>query len=604
MSYTPTDQSPPQPTGAALAAAQSWQPPGLFLLFFVEMWERFSYYGMRALLVLYLIATVHVGFNLTLADGSSMALESSARVRVTLATGAVVEGEIVASDANGMTIKGETKDGDKTIEQITQVAQGDATSVEVVNHSNGGRGWATGEATLLYGWYTGLAYLLPIMGGLIADKFIGTHRSMLVGGISIALGHVALAVSGFGEWANDAVGLAIFIGGLALIVIGTGHFKPCVSVMVGQLYPRADDPRREGGYSIFYMGINVGAFICAFICGTLGEKVGWHWGFGAAAVGMVLGLVMYVIGRPRFLQGVGLPPEGKPNISIPLLVGAVILATAVGFFFYEGGFTWLRGMMTRTTDTLGYGWTIALILAAMLALTGWLLSAQDGPDRPKVLAILVFILFNTFFWMAFEQAGSTLNVFALENTNRSMGSWEMPATWFQSVNPLLIIALSIPFALMWPWLAKRRMKPRQAGKIGIGLILLGIGYLFMVFGGGAASTGVKVSVFWLLATYFFHTLGELFLSPTGLSFVTKTAPLKFVSLLMGIWFLSSFAAGVLGGLIGSYVEKVDKGEVTLPWTGVFGGQGDFFFLFVLSSIGAGVLCIALGPILNRMSREA
>src|SRR3954451_11647721 len=208
-------------------------PPGLFLLFLVEMWERFSYYGMRGLLVLYL---------------------------VTSATG-----------------------------------------------DNPGRGWSKEAAATLYGWYTGMAYLLPVFGGLIADKLIGAHRSMLVGGLVIALGHIALAFSGIGGLGQSHLGMSIFVAGLVLIVIGTGHFKPNVSVMVGALYPPGD-PRRDGAFTIFYMGINLGAFICAFVCGTLGEKVGWHWGFGAAAVGMVLGLILYVAARPKLLGHIGDAP--------------------------------------------------------------------------------------------------------------------------------------------------------------------------------------------------------------------------------------------------------------------------------------------------------
>src|SRR5215470_16676758 len=227
-------------------------PGGLFLLFLVEMWERFSYYGMRGLLVLYLV-------------------QSAAAV----------------PDATGLV--------------------------------NPGRGWSRADASLLYGWYTGLAYLLPIAGGLLADRFLGTHRSMLVGGLLIALGHTVLAVSGLGDLARSHLGMSVFVLGLALIVIGTGHFKPCVSVMVGQLYPQ-DDPRRDGAFTIFYMGINLGAFLSAFVCGTLGESVGWHWGFGSAAVGMLAGLALYVTFRDRLLGHIGEPPPGRPNLTVPTVV--------------------------------------------------------------------------------------------------------------------------------------------------------------------------------------------------------------------------------------------------------------------------------------------
>src|SRR5215813_3987802 len=224
-------------------------PAGLFLLFLVEMWERFSYYGMRGLLVLYL-----------------------------------VQSATLAPDATGLV--------------------------------NPGRGWTRADASLLYGWYTGLAYLLPIVGGFVADRLLGTHRSMVVGGLVIALGHAVLAVSGLGSLASSDLGMSIFVFGLALIVIGTGHFKPCVSVMVGQLYGD-DDARRDGAFTIFYMGINLGAFLAAFVCGTLGEKVGWHWGFGAAAIGMLAGLALYTSLRVRLLGDIGAPPPGRANLAVP-----------------------------------------------------------------------------------------------------------------------------------------------------------------------------------------------------------------------------------------------------------------------------------------------
>src|SRR5215470_19265930 len=231
-------------------------PAGLFLLFLVEMWERFSYYGMRGLLVLYLVQSTHP-----------------------------------AADASGFV--------------------------------NPGRGWPRADASILYGWYTGMAYLLPILGGWIADRVLGTHRSMIVGGLVIALGHTVLAVSGIGSLASSATGMSIFVFGLALIVIGTGHFKPCVSVMVGQLYDEGD-PRRDGAFTIFYMGINLGAFLAAFVCGTLGERVGWHWGFGAAAVGMLAGLGLYVALRPRLLGDIGRPPGNGARFATPLGVLGII----------------------------------------------------------------------------------------------------------------------------------------------------------------------------------------------------------------------------------------------------------------------------------------
>ncbi|MFO0872597.1 MAG: peptide MFS transporter [Phycisphaerales bacterium] len=473
-----------------------------------------------------------------------------------------------------------------------------ATSIEVSRPANGGRNWSKAEATTLYGWYTGLAYLLPILGGLIADKLIGTHRSMLVGGITIALGHIRARRI---RWSTSG-GMSIFMKASSLIA----GSAPATSADAVSMVKAATTGRIRARWrpSRSSTWASTSAFaICAFVCGTLGEKVGWHWGFGAAAVGMILGLAMYIWGRRRFLEGVGLPPEGKPNYAPFFVVLALVLSAGVAWFFHAGGFGAISRGFEAIATNLGHGATVAAILLLMTALIGWLLAIQAREDVPKVAAILVFILFNTFFWMAFEQAGSTLNLFAEEKTNLSLGGWSMPASWFQSVNPALIILLAPLFAFIWPALAKRKLEPKHPGKIGWGLLLLGIGYIVMVFGGQAAATGVKVSMFYLFLTYFFHTLGELCLSPTGLSFVTKAAPMKFVSLLMGIWFLSSFAAGVLGGAIGSYVEEIEKGTVRLPWSGTFGGQGDFFALFVVSSIGAAIVIFALSPVLNRMSRE-
>ena len=506
-------------------------PRGLFLLFLVEMWERFSYYGMRGLLVLYL---------------------------------------------------------------VTQVSG-----------ENPGRGWSKEAAANLYGWYTGMAYLLPVFGGLIADKLIGAHRSMLVGGLVITLGHLVLAASGFGQLAHNTLGMSLFIGGLVLIVIGTGHFKPNVSVMVGALYP-PDDPRRDGAFTIFYMGINLGAFLCAFVCGTLGEKVGWHWGFGSAAVGMLIGLAMYVAARPRLLGDVGDAPPGKPNYAPLFVLIALLLAAGMSALFYGNAFTELDKLLERVTATRA-GHVAAMVLrwgfvAAVIAGAGWFVSRQEPADRGPTACILIFIVFNAIFWLAFEQAGSSLNLFAAEMTDRHIGSWEMPATWFQSVGPLLIILLAPPFAALWSSLARRDRNPTMPVKIALALFLLGGGYVFMVIGSLGTTPSNRAAMFWLIATYTLHTLGELCISPTGLSFVTRAAPARFVSFLMGVWFLSNALANKLGGQIAGQIEHIERGQVNLFWYRWFrlGGQADFFLLFVISSFGAGVLMLLLTPLLKRL----
>jgi POT family proton-dependent oligopeptide transporter len=506
-------------------------PRGLFLLFIVEMWERFSYYGMRALLVLYL--------------------------------------------------------------------------VEQAAGANPGRGWSKEAAAKLYGTYTGMAYLLPIFGGLIADKLIGAHRSMLIGGLIISLGHIALAISGLGGLAHNALGISIFVAGLVLIVIGTGHFKPNVSVMVGALYP-PDDPRRDGAFTIFYMGINLGAFICAFVCGTLGEKVGWHWGFGSAAVGMIIGLIVHIAARPRLLGHIGDAPPGKPNYAPLFVIAALLLSAAVGALFHFNTFSRAgESINILTADGAGRAIAIALrwlLIIALIAWPIWFVSKQERSDRGPTAAILIFIVFNAIFWLAFEQAGSSLNLFAAEMTDRYIGSWEMPATWFQSVGPLQIILLAPLFAALWSALARRNLNPSMPMKIAMALLLLGGGFVFMVVGSLGTSPTNPASMFWLIATYTMLTLGELCISPTGLSFVTRAAPVRYVSFLMGIWFLSNALANYLGGQIAGKIEKIESGQIQLFWYRWFKleGQADFFLLFVISSVGAGLLVLLLTPWLKRL----
>jgi len=313
-------------------------PRGLALLFLVEMWERFSYYGMRALLVLYLVNALK---------------------------------------------------------------------------------WDTARASNLYGSYTSLAYITPLLGGYLADRFLGTRRSLVIGGILIACGHFSLALTG----------TATFYLGLALVIMGTGFFKPNVSTMVGQLYPEGDS-RRDGGFTLFYMGINLGAFLAPLICGYLGERVGWHYGFGAAGVGMVLGLALYLWGRDKYLPGIGV---GAPAA---------------------------RKLHVET-------------------------SARSADDKKRVAALVIVVLFVVAFWSAFEQSGSSMNLFADKNTNRMVGSFLVPASWFQTVNAGFILLLAPLFAFMWRRLSSAGREPSTPMKMVFGLALLGIGFLFMVIGGRA-----------------------------------------------------------------------------------------------------------------------
>jgi POT family proton-dependent oligopeptide transporter len=682
----------PAPTPSTLPTTATFlgHPIGLFLLFLVEMWERFSYYGMRGLLVLYLITVIApkelrpgsyenavriaevrdnsggpveisierrvplrvvVGASSTLSAPAATAANGEARLRIERgdvdSNGAWISstqdpfGPVIATGEPGRAFQNAvtkyriTNPTDEPISVQIEVIRDPNTKnayftandssglstvkirpdssiereqdkfilVVAMNEYESGRNWTSAEANTLYGWYTGLAYLFPILGGLLADKLIGTHRSMLVGGILIAIGHVILGVSGLGELARNDLGMTFFLLGLAVIVLGTGFFKPTVSVMVGQLYPPGDS-RRDGAFTIFYMGINLGAFLCAFIVGTLGETVSWHWGFGAAAVGMLLGLGLYIIGRPMFLCGIGGPPiKNADSASVLMFIGSLVIAGLFALLCHFGALTSLGAIIAKLQANPPAAYAVMGVLGAgILGWVAWFVATNDPADRGPVLSIFIFMLFNAFFWIAFEQAGSSLNVFTKENSDRTLLGWEVPTTWFQSVNAGLIFMLAPLFAGIWTWLGRRMANPAQPLKIGLGLLFLGLGYVFMVFAGKIASEGVKASMFFILATYFWHTVGELCLSPTGLSYVTKAAPAKFVSLLMGIWFVSSFIANLGGGLVAAQVEAIERGEIRLPWS--IGGKADFFMLFVATSVGAGLLIIVLTPLLKKLMRSA
>jgi POT family proton-dependent oligopeptide transporter len=465
-------------------------PKGLGLLFLTEMWERFSYYGMRALLVLYLVNAQH---------------------------------------------------------------------------------WTAARASTLYGNYTMLVFLTPLIGGYLADRVIGTSRSLVIGGIIIAAGHFTLALQGE----------PAFYVGLGLIIVGTGFFKSNVSTQVGQIYADGD-ARRDAGFTIFYMGINTGAFLGPLVCGYLAESPnwGWHYGFAAAGVGMVAGLITYVWGRERYLPGIGLPTFGAAAASadpgIPSAnpmhgIGGAFVGCVLGFL--GGGYLGLA-----MGGVIGGALGIAIL-------------GTHGEERRRVYAIFIVAFFVVFFWAAYEQAGSSMNLFADRNTDLTLGglvSKPIPASWFQSVNPAYILLLSPVFAWIWTVLGKRSMEPSTAMKMVIGLMLLGTGFVFMVIGAKGADQGLRVSWIWLVVAYGFHTMGELCLSPIGLSYVTKVSPVRFASLMMGVWFLANAAANKLGGTIAAMVEKIP----TLT---------QFYTIFVVSSFGAAFAMLLCVPLLKRLT---
>ncbi|MGI3039471.1 peptide MFS transporter [Vibrio diabolicus] len=400
-------------------------PRGLFLLFGTELWERFSYYAMRAILVLYLTDTT----------------------------------------------------------------------------MNGGLGWSTKDALDLYGIYTGLVYITPLIGGYLADNYLGQRRSILLGGALMAIGQFTLALPA------DALGIGSlhsFYLGLGLLITGNGLFKPNISTMVGDLYKEGDN-RRDGAFTIFYMGINLGALLAGVVSGSVTTSYGWKAGFVAAGVGMIISLVMQMVLAQSWLGDIGREPAAKRDLSN-------------------------KNSTTKQPLT------------------------KEEVNRLKV--ILVMSLFTIVFWAGFEQAGGLMNIYTQQYTDRMIGGFEVPAAWFQSLNPFFIITLAPVLAVLWVKLGKR--EPTSPVKFAMALFFLAIGFLCMV---GAVleqggDTTVKTSMLWLVGAFFFHTLGELCLSPIGLSLVTKLAPLRLASLMMGAWFGCNAIANYVGGYVGSHVGEL------------------------------------------------
>ena len=462
-------------------AGLAGHPRGLSTLFFTEMWERFSYYGMRAILMLFMVATPAAG----------------------------------------------------------------------------GMGLSTETAAGIYGLYNGSVYFTAIPGGWIADRLLGLRRAVLVGGILIALGHYCLALNI----------RPLFFAGLALIVLGTGLLKPNISSIVGQLYAK-DDARRDAGFSLFYMGINIGALISPLVCGYLGQKVGWHWGFGAAGVGMTLGLVQYVLGRNR-LGGAGRLAEAPAHAGRlwAMILAAIAAAAALLYAVWPQR-----------------GW---VMLALTAVLFGWLLrtGARDATERKRIGAIIVLFVFATLFWVGFEQAGSSLTLFADQYTNNVVLGWSFPSSWYQTVEPVFVVGFAPVFA--WLWVRLGRREPSSPAKFGYGLLLLGLGFLFVAVAAQIfARTQVKVSPWWLILLYLFHAFGELSLSPVGLSTVTKLAPARIVGLMMGVWFLALSLGNFLAGHVAGYFEK-------MPLPQLFGAVA-------LSTTVSAVLLALLTPSIKRL----
>ncbi len=504
-------------TAATAAAVQEdraffGHPRGLGLMFMTEMWERFSYYGMRALLVLYLVNELK---------------------------------------------------------------------------------WDTARAASLYGTYTMLVYLTPMIGGYIADRYIGTHRALLIGGAIISAGHFVLALPG----------MSAFYAGLGLVVIGTGFFKANVSTLAGQLYSKGDE-RRDAGFTIFYMGINTGGFLGPLVCGYLAQsdRFGWHYGFAAAGVGMVLGLIGYATLKRNFIGDLGSEPTGRAK-SID--VGGVVSNDKS--MLYGGIGLAVGGALAAVLSGGLLGIGVGAVIGASIFMS---VLGTQGEERNRVIALFIVSFFVVFFWAAFEQAGSSMSLFADKFTDRKYGDFTMPSSWFQSVNSFFIITCAPLMAALWSALGKRKLEPGTPLKMSIGLAFVGAGFALLAIGGGRADTGMLVSPNWLFGAFFLHSIGELCLSPLGLSYVTRVAPLKFASLLMGVWFLANAAANKVAGFVAGYTPL--PGEAPAAVQSGLGGyiqqlsatNKGFFTIFVVSSLVAAALMFVCVPLLKRLTRSA
>jgi POT family proton-dependent oligopeptide transporter len=446
------------------------QPLGLATLFFTEMWERFSFYGIRPLLVLFMTAAL----------------------------------------------------------------------------AQGGFGFDRDTASSIVGIYASSVYLSSLPGGWIADRWLGLQRSIWVGGIFIALGHLSIGLSAV--FAHGA-----FFLGLILIVIGTGLLKPNISAIVGDLYPEGG-ARRDAGFSMFYTGINLGAFLAPLVTGILGERVGWHWGFGAAGVGMLFGLITFRFMAPRTLGPIGRRPNSQVdeqrrvrNIAFGMLA---VIALVVALT--------LAGVIRINAVAVARNMTVIILMFA-LAYFAYLFffAGLTGSEKKRVAVIIVLFIFATIFWSAFEQAPTSLNLFARDFTDRRVFGWEMPTTWLQAANSVFVIVLSPLFGLLWLALGKRNRNPSSPAKFAFGLFAAGIAFWIMLVAANHVVAGgplTRVSMWWLIVSYLFQTFGELTLSPVGLSSMTKLAPRKFVGQMMGIWFMASALGNLIAGIVGGNVD--------------------------------------------------
>ena len=477
-------------------------PRGLATLFFTEMWERFAYYGMRALLILFMTTATDV--------------------------------------------------------------------------ANPGMGLDVGTAAAIYGLYTSLVYILALPGGWVADNLWGQRKAVFVGGCFIAAGQISMAL-GF---------TPTFFLGLVLIIFGTGLLKPNVSTVVGELYPEGG-ARRDAGFSIFYMGINLGAFIGPLLTGYFGEGIRWQYGFGIGAIGMIAGLIQYkagekYLGEAGLLKGNASPAELAARSRKFFSIFAAFLAVVVAF-----GMSVRSGILplslTQIATALGYG---VLVLVGLYFVYLWTAGGHTSEENKRLGVIFWLFLLIAVFWSGFEQAGSSLNVFARDLTDRTIFGWLMPASFLQSVNALLIIVMAPMFGALWVWLDKRHANPPLPLKAGMGLLGLSMGFFVIAWGAANASPDHLVSPSWLVVTYFLHTMGELCISPIGLSAITKLSPANRVGQMMGIWFVGAALGNLFAGLVAGSLESLAPSAL---------------FRTVALTIGAvGILASLASPFVKRL----
>jgi proton-dependent oligopeptide transporter, POT family len=506
---TAVDAPPPNLEQWTIDKGFFGHPRGLRTLFFTEMWERFSYYGIRPLLVLFMTAAL----------------------------------------------------------------------------TSGGFGMERNVASAIVGVYAASVYLASLPGGWIADRWLGLRRAVFWGGVFISLGHLSIAFS-------IVFRRSAFFLGLILIVVGTGLLKPNVSAIVGDLYPEGG-ARRDAGFSVFYMGINLGALIAPLVTGFLGERVAWHLGFGAAGIAMVIGLIQYRLTAPKTLGPLGLAPSGTPaeqrRVKNYTLAGTAVVALVV--------ILTMTGVIHINPVALAQNMS-AIIIGMSVLYFGYLFffAGMNGPEKKGIAVVLVLFVFSAVFWAAFEQAPTSLNLFARDFTDRRVFGWEMPTSFLQSVNSLFVILFAPLFGVMWVALAKRGLQLSSPTKFALGLLVTGLAFLLMLWASNIVirgGQGTLVSAWWLTASYLLQTFGELSISPVGLSSMTQLAPRKFVGQMMGVWFTATALGNLIAGLVGGHVDPSKLAEMPQLF------QRTATSLFV-SAVVLGLLIV---PIRKMMSRR-